>query len=41
MSKLNSLSCASFFTVGAATDPIYCNTRDGCEDHHARGRDYL
>jgi hypothetical protein len=30
-----------FFKPGPATDPIYRNTRDGIEDHHARGREYL
>lgn len=30
-----------FFRSGPATDPIYTRTRDGLEDHHARGRAYL
>jgi hypothetical protein len=41
MTKLKASPCASFFTSGAAPDQIYRNTRDGREDHHARGRDYL
>ena len=41
MSNSPSASCASFFTTGAATDPFYCNTRDGREEPHARGREYL
>jgi hypothetical protein len=32
---------AAFFQPGAAPDPIYRNTRDGAEAHHARGREYL
>ena len=31
----------SFFKPGPATDPIYLNARDGLEEHHARGREYL
>ena len=31
----------TFFTPGTVTDPIYRNTRDGLEDHHVRGREYL
>ncbi|MBI4164986.1 MAG: hypothetical protein HY508_04550 [Acidobacteria bacterium] len=30
-----------FFKPGAATDPIYSNTRDGIDDDLARGREYL
>jgi hypothetical protein len=31
----------SFFKSGDAPDQIYRNTRDGTEDHHRRGREYL
>jgi len=31
----------SFFKPGPATDPIYINARDGLENFHVRGREYL
>lgn len=32
---------AAFFQPGPAPDPIYRNIRDGAEDHHASGREYI
>jgi hypothetical protein len=30
-----------FFKLGDAPDPVYRNTRDGLDEHHAKGREYL
>jgi hypothetical protein len=32
---------SSFFQPGGTADPIYRRTRDGPEDHHIKGREYL
>lgn len=41
MSKTNPAASTGFFSSATATDQIYRNARDGSEDHHVRGREYL